>query len=346
MALRNNQGGNAVADARMTGALPRVSIVTETLTPQEGEESVGEAMTRLSAAIAAQSYPRDLVELVVVIDPVMPAGDRAELAASVPGATLIEGNNSHYLAAKNRGAAAAGHDLLVFLDSDCVPVPTWLESLIGAVTPARGGAVGRTRYAGDGLFLRSASALIFGGAWLGQGGEASAVNINNLAIRRDLYRQFGLNEDIPRNGGCYLLFHQLRAHGHRFGYAPDAVVLHPPEPGVAGFFHRQWERGYDSAFVYRLDRDAVLRGTRWVERLGPFALVAISGRRLAIDWRNLFVSRRIFGLRRRELPFALAMFGAVRATELTGAVAGYFAARGRAGAQPTSRSGPSRAGTG
>ena len=78
------------------------------------------ALDRTLAALAAQSYPHELVEVIVVADgsrtpPRIPAGSGLDI-------TVLEQARRGFGAARarNAGARAAKHDILVFLDCDIV----------------------------------------------------------------------------------------------------------------------------------------------------------------------------------------------------------------------------------
>jgi hypothetical protein len=132
---------------------------------------------------------------------------------------------------------------------------------------------------------------------------------------------------IRRDGGCYLLYHQLRAAGARIVYEPRAVVAHALDIRGLGVVRKHFDRGYDGASVYRLDDRGVLRGTRLFRRLGGLALVGIVARRIVVDWIRLARERRQIGIS----PWALPYFGAValgtRLIELAGGLKAVIDAR-------------------
>lgn len=114
------------AAASPSGRLPSLSVVI----PSRGRR---ESLLRLLGALALQDYPTAQVEVIVAIDGDLDGSDaairaerwpwpvRAVLLES-PGRSLHEGNGA--AVARNRGAAIAEHELLLFLDDDVIPAGT------------------------------------------------------------------------------------------------------------------------------------------------------------------------------------------------------------------------------
>jgi GT2 family glycosyltransferase len=84
-----------------------------------------EQLARLLHALGRQAFPADRVEIIVVDDgspepPVVPDGVRL----------LVQADAGFRLAAaRNLGAAAAQHEILVFLDADTTPEPDYLRQI-------------------------------------------------------------------------------------------------------------------------------------------------------------------------------------------------------------------------
>jgi cellulose synthase/poly-beta-1,6-N-acetylglucosamine synthase-like glycosyltransferase len=268
------------------------------------------------AALAQQTVAPD--EVVIVLDDDVGRGAEDELRRRYPHAKFAtSGPRSNYFAAKNAGAAAANGDIIALLDSDCTPGPEWLEMLVSRFTPGVGVVAGRARYAGGSLAARMLSVPDLALVGEQDGGTSTGMHLNNVAFRRDVLLRHPLDARIRRNGGCYLLFHQLRAAGVRVVYEPRARTMHG-FPGARRMLLKELERGYDAVDVYRLDDECVLRGTRWFRRLGGFALFGITARRIVLDWRRLAGQRRQIGISAFALPYVCAVIVVVRLLELLG----------------------------
>ena len=87
-----------------------------------------EALARTLAALEGQSYPRDLFEVIVVDDGSrIPLRQPEGIALNVK---VIHQEDRGFGAprARNNGAEAANHDILVFLDGDMLPEAGWLAA--------------------------------------------------------------------------------------------------------------------------------------------------------------------------------------------------------------------------
>jgi glycosyltransferase involved in cell wall biosynthesis len=302
---------------------PSVSVVIETITAREhdGHGPLADELAGTIAAAAAEGQGHDRFEILVVVDD----GNRAEhesLARRFPGVRLVTGA-PNYFAAKNAGVRAANGEIVVLLDADCRPQPGWLAALEHALASGADVVAGRTRYEGPTAAARTFSVPDFGNV-LGTGGGASGLNLNNAAYRRATFLAEPLDPRIRRNGGCYLQFHALRRRGARIVYAADALVEHGLDVGGLGFVHKHFARGFDGMAVYRLDDRHVLRGSAWVQRLGPLALVPLQARRVTLDWGRLLRHRRQMDVGVVALPYYAAVCLVTRTIELAGGVAAWM----------------------
>lgn len=299
---------------------PFISVVIETVTAREerGSGSLADRLAPTLSAVAAQTYPRDRVETIVVLDAAVSESAGAEIRSRYPTVIIGRAALSNYFAAKNRGADMARAPIVALLDGDCVPAPDWLACLVSACGPGRAVVAGRTRYSGNSWFARTFSVSDFGNVVAAPTGEASGFNLNNVLFRRDVLTSHPLEARVRRNGGCFLLYHELRALGLGIVYEPRAVVTHGLDIAGLGFVRKHFDRGFDGVGVYRLDEHGVLRGTRLFRRFGALALVPLFARRAMLDWVRLARDRRQMGIAAVAVPyFACVMFG-TRFIELVG----------------------------
>ncbi len=282
---------------------PLVSVVIETITARSGcaTGSLADDLAGTLDALDRQTYPHELIERIVVLDDEVAAAEAGELCRRYPSVKFLSSPVSNYFAAKNAGAAAAAADVIALVDGDCEPAPDWLEMLLAPFESGVAAVAGRTRYKGSSWAARTFSIPDFAYILAEEKGGASGFNISNVAFRREVLLAHPFDTRIARDGGCYLLFHQLRAGGARVPYEPRAMD--------------------------RLDDRAVLRGTRLFRRLGAVALVAIIGRRIVVDWLRMLRHRRQIGIPVVALPYFGAVAFVTRFIELMGGLMAIIASR-------------------
>ena len=305
-----------------------ISVVVETVTLLHDHDHgpLADALAPVFEALQRQTF-RDF-ETLLVLDRGVDEATRAELLRRYPHVRQVPGAEPNYFAEKNAGAAAARGEIVALIDADCIPDPAWLETL---AAPFAGGAdvvTGMTRYAGHSLAARTFSVPDFGSV-LDEQGSATGIMLNNLAMRREILLRRPLDARIRRNGGCYLLYHQLRASGTRMLFEPRAIVTHELDVAGLGFARKHFDRGYDMVSVYRCDDTYALRGTRLFRRLGPIALAALTARRVLFDWGRLVRHRRQLSLATLALPYYAAVVTVTRGIELTGGMTAIVAGRKR-----------------
>jgi glycosyltransferase involved in cell wall biosynthesis len=89
-------------------------------------------------ALLAQDYPRALTEIVIVDSG--STDDTPRVAARYPVTLLTECDIRTSYAARNRGIAQAGGEVIALTDADCTPAPDWLRRLVGPLADANTGA--------------------------------------------------------------------------------------------------------------------------------------------------------------------------------------------------------------
>jgi glycosyltransferase involved in cell wall biosynthesis len=305
---------------------PLVSIVVETVTAREDGSgaALAEALRPTLEAVGRQTWPAEAREVLIVTGPEATAAEVEALRRAWPDACLVASPLASYFAAKNAGAAAARGDYVALLDADCVPAPDWVEKLLARFEPGVGSVAGRTRYPASGGLARLLSIPDFAYAFAAPDGGATGFHINNIAFRREVLITHPFEARIRRNGGCYLLFHRLRAHGIGIVYEPEARTEHALDASGIKFLRKHFDRGYDSVSAYRADEQGHLKGTLFFRRFGTLSLPPIFLRRAALDWINLVRHRRQMDFPFLWLPLLLLLGTGLRTVEFAGALAAAF----------------------
>lgn len=289
---------------------PKLSIVIETLNLEAGPEL---NLTAVARALEQQTYPFENFEVIVVVDEKNPALS-AQVRESFPGFHLLELADSTYFSMKDAGARMASGDILVLLDSDCVPAPDWAMSLVRQFQSGVDAVAGKTRYAAHQPLAATFNFFNFGYIFNDRNGQANSMLPNNCAFRREVYLQHPFDLRIRRSGAAHLLCQQLRARGLKVVYEPGMAATHNSY-GISDELLMRIKSGYDVVNLGQLDREGVMKESRYL-RSGPLALLLICLNRMIFDVRLALGQRRQLGLSWWSLPYFLLASPVIRGIEL------------------------------
>ena len=130
--------------------------------------------------------------------------------------------------ARNKAAALAKGDILLFIDDDCLAASDWiysnLEALFGSTEPAA--VLGRLLGKSGRYFARCAD---LSGFWVQQNAIERYVGLGyaaSLGIKRGLFESIGGFDPAKDMVEDCDLYERLRAKGHKILYDPKVVVYH------------------------------------------------------------------------------------------------------------------------
>lgn len=203
-------------------------------------------LQRCLASIVRNTYPRALIEIIVVDNN---SSDGSARAARDHGAIVITASDTSVAALRNRGARAALGAIIAFVDADHEIDPNWIETAVDVLSDAKVAATGspyltqpsanwvQRQY--DGLRTRPMGREEV--SWLGSG---------NLAIKRAVFERVGgfdasltACEDVD-------LCNRVRRADHRIIADSRLRSIHFGDPRTlkALFFGELW-RGRDNLRV-------------------------------------------------------------------------------------------------
>lgn len=231
------------------------------------------ALRRCLAAVAAQSLPPD--EIIVVDNG---SSDDSAQVASAQGATIVDCPQPGIPAASARGYDAAGGDLILRLDADCVPPVNWIRDIVRAFEerPEIAALTGRGRFIDGPSVPRAPLAVLYllsyAVATLPALGHLPLFG-SNLALRREAWeavRSTVHRDDPELHDDLDLAFHV----GQRFriGYlrgAPMGISMRPFRDGRA--FRRRFRRGVRTVTAHWPDDFPPMRWVRLAQhpRVNP-----------------------------------------------------------------------------
>ena len=183
-------------------------------------------LDRCLEALGRQTYPRDLVEIVVA-DNNSPEGMAAVEQVAAGRARLVLVTEQGAGPARNGAVAAARHEILAFIDSDCVAEPAWIEEGVAALG-SYDFVGGRVKVLVDDparITPTEAFERVFAFDFKTYVTKKGFTGSGNLFCPRMIFDAVGgfrtaVSEDLDWS-------YRARGLGYRLGYAPAAVVGHP-----------------------------------------------------------------------------------------------------------------------
>lgn len=218
-------------------------------------------------ALAAQRYPRDRFEVIVVDDGSgQPPHDVVGALRARLTVLLVEGPHGGPALARNIGASRACGSALVFTDDDCRPHPEWLAAIaarLGADPTAGVGGRVINELAGN-WYSEASQAVVSYVYEYYAGTPESFFCTDNLALSASGFRAIGGFDviSVGLTGEDRDLCERWRASGRPLTYAPEAIVLHAHALTLRTFLRQHWRYGRDAVDVYRNRRHRTGRAAR------------------------------------------------------------------------------------
>ena len=304
----------AVAERNMSNA-PLVSFVIETVNEStEPDIDLG----RVLGGIGRQTWPRERIEIVIVIDERNSAMlDRIQ--RDFPAVRTLVVRDSNYFSMKREGTYATTGDIIALLDSDCDPCPTWVERAVARIQGGADAVAGKTRYPSGARYGATFSFFNFGYIQRQRDGQATGFLPNNAAFRASVLREHNFDPRIRRGGAGHLLGNQLKSLGFRVEYEPGMLAIHNMY-GVGEELQMRVKAGFDAINLARIDADSVIDETRVLKQQTVLGLFRVFVRRLLFDVRTVFTNRADLDIAWWQIPWFLAVAPLIRLVEFFSAL--------------------------
>ena len=220
-------------------------------------------------ALAAQDYPRDRFEVVVVDDgSAVPSESSLETFRPQLNVRLLWQRHSGPAAARNYGAARAKGAYLAFTDDDCAPAPNWLRNLARGFMACSDCVLGgRTINQLENNPYSTVSQLVVDylyTSWNSDPDHATFLTSNNFALPAKNFQDVGGFDAgwTHAAGEDRELCDRLISHGYRLRYAPDALVRHGHPLTFRTFWRQHFNYGRGAYRLHRLRARCSVRDIR------------------------------------------------------------------------------------
>jgi glycosyltransferase involved in cell wall biosynthesis len=241
-----------------------VSIVVEWENALQAADERPRLMLRaLSHQISSKALQVTSSEIVVVFDPKVV--NQLEITKYVQNALgspvqptslrFLAAPGSEYYAMKNLGARNSVGDVIVFIDSDVVPEPNWLERILSAFDGSERTVVASAPYIECSDILSRTLALVWFFRLRTRSQDivlAKDWKANSIALRREIALQFPFPEvNGSSRGGETLLRNNFEKVGVKVWLHEGARLGHPAPDGLIATTVRAIAYGRDIQFSGR-----------------------------------------------------------------------------------------------
>ncbi len=203
-----------------------------------GARRIGYCLDALMEQVAGRE-----VEVLVVDDG--STDNTAAVVAGYPSVRLISQANGGPATARNRGAMEARGEILLFTDDDCVPMPDWLDAMLGPFKdPEVVGAKGVYRTRQRRLAARFVQVEYEDKYHLMAGlPEIDFIDTYSAAFRRERFLEMtGYDTSFPVACAEDIeLSYRMSARGWKMKFAPAAVVYHTHPDTLSSYLRKKYK---------------------------------------------------------------------------------------------------------
>ncbi len=225
--------------------LPFVSIIVPVCNDAHRVRNCVEALIK-------QTYPSEKYE-VVVVDNGSTDGTR-DVIQKYPVTLLTEDRIYSSYVARNTGLRHAQGEVIAFTDSDCTPVPEWIEEGVRCLQSQSADLVGgKVRFV---YSLHQTGAEIWDSLTNMQIEqnirERNVAKTANLFVWATVIKHLGPFPNNIRSGGDVIWTKRATENGFKLVYAPAAEVDHPARQ-LAALWKKQYRVGKGQIAIWRAD---------------------------------------------------------------------------------------------
>ena len=201
-----------------------------------------EHIAPLIESLLNQDYPHQLLEIIIVDNN---STDRTREIVQRYSVTLLQEQDiqSSY-ASRNKGINSARHDVLAFIDSDCIAGKQWISTGVEKLLESGVDLVGaKVEFSlSPGRTAAEMYDAVTHFDFENSIREGKGTGAGNLFVHRYVFEEIGLFPGNVESGGDFQWSNRAIQNGFRLVYSPDAVVTHPAR-GFRPILKKRWRTG-------------------------------------------------------------------------------------------------------
>jgi len=226
--------------------LPSVSLVIIT---KDRREDLSKCLNSLSSL----DYPEDKIEIIVVEE-----ADKPELIEGVKY-IHIPRENRGWGYARNIGIRNSSHEIIGFIDDDCIVTKEWLKILVAPLSEDIGGITGGVRVKDSNVIGYCENVLGFPNGGLqrihnshNRIQKTIYISTCNCLYKKKVFQRVGNFYDAKKTRGTDSEFAMRATRHYKCLFVPQAIVYHKPRRNL--FKISKWfvARGRSQITVYPL----------------------------------------------------------------------------------------------
>jgi glycosyltransferase involved in cell wall biosynthesis len=198
------------------------------------------------SALLSQTYPSSAYEIIMVDN--NSTDNSIKVIMKYPRIKLLSEKKQGSYAARNRGVAESKGSVIAFTDSDCIPVPEWLDRISASLdSPSVGIVQGSRFYTTESRGLLLLEAYESERAVYTFSGESAGLYYgytNNMAVRRGVFDRCGPFLEVMRGADSIFVNRAIEEFSSEIiRYAPDAAIRHLEITGLQDYLRKRFIYG-------------------------------------------------------------------------------------------------------
>jgi GT2 family glycosyltransferase len=226
--------------------LPPVSLIIITKDRRED-------LSRCLSSLATLDYPKERLEIIVVEE-----ADQPEIIQGVKY-IHIPRENKGWGYARNIGIRNSSHEIIGFIDDDCIVTKKWLKTLVAPFSEEIGGITGGVRVKDSNAVGYCENVLGFPNGGLlrihnshNRIQKTIYISTCNCLYKREVFERVGHFYDAKKTRGTDSEFAARATQHFKCLFVPQAIVYHKPRRNLFKIFKWFVARGKSQITVYPL----------------------------------------------------------------------------------------------